>query len=212
MTTYRSISGALCSVLRTPELTSTLCPSLKIDVESGQCGYLSLWRNMCKVSNSDNIRKLQNRCFYNLWCAFENMKEGTDFVPWQVLQGQVRAQISKSGTSIRKEGGLCKSGTTSFQSCFSPPCERILLEDWIQKICWNIILKTNLQAMDFAKKSPGQVCFSHVRNSLGKFVGRRAMWRSGENEVKNMHGQGRKEIWPKQGKEGTQRQLGCIME
>lgn len=86
---------------------------------------------MCKVSNSGNIRKLlKNTGFCNLWRAFENMKAGTDFVPWAGLSrtSQGTDPISKSGTSIRKEGKLHDSGITDFRSCFSPR-ERILLED-----------------------------------------------------------------------------------
>lgn len=53
------MSWALCCVLWTLELRSPLGLSLKTDVISRRCGYLSLRKNMRKVRNSDHIRKWQ---------------------------------------------------------------------------------------------------------------------------------------------------------
>lgn len=95
---------------------------------------------------------------------------------------------------------------------FSPRRGRILLGEQIQKIWWNIILKTNLQGKDFAEKSLREICYSHIRNSLKNFIGQRGISRSGENDEKTLYGQRKNEIWPKQGKEGIHRQLWCVTE
>lgn len=134
--------------------------------------------------------------------ALENIKEGTALIHWDFSwrTKQKTKQISKSETWVRRKADCTAEILVTFspisllswalsRSFFSKG--KILQGDWITKIWWNIILKTNLPKKDFAEKSLREICFSHIRNSLRIFIGWRAISRPGENEKKIYIGKGR---------------------